>query len=291
MLALPHADGARGDRSVGRATDPSSPTPIGEPRAPPAIRSPLKASPVRCVARSSSDGLGAKASFTGGFVIETGTPPAQGRQIFGPYEVEPGRAVGHALGHGPAAHAASTHIQRSEICATCHTLYTHALTAAGEAASEFPEQMPYQEWLHSEVRDSQSCQACHMPVVTEPIAIASVVGQPREAVSRHDFRGANFLMLGILNRFRAELGVVARPRARCGRHADEGVPAIQLSASLSVEGARSRGGRLNADVIVRNLAGHKLPTAYPSRRAGCAAPCGRATRCGRCPSSRPAAGC
>ena len=115
-----------------------------------------------------SDGLGAKASFTGGFVIET-APPAQGRQIFGPYEVEPGprSVMRSATGLQPTA---STHIQRSEICATCHTLYTHALTASGEAASEFPEQMPYQEWLHSEFRDSQSCQSCHMPVVTEPIA-------------------------------------------------------------------------------------------------------------------------
>jgi hypothetical protein len=36
-----------------------------------------------------SDGLGSKASFTGGFVIET-APPQQGRQMFGPYAVEPG---------------------------------------------------------------------------------------------------------------------------------------------------------------------------------------------------------
>jgi hypothetical protein len=211
------------------------------------------------------DRLGSKASFTGGFVIET-APPAQGRQMFGPYEVEPGprSVMRSATGLQPTA---STHIQRSEVCATCHTLYTHSLNASGEATTEFPEQMPYQEWLHSEFRDSQSCQSCHMPVVTEPMPIASVLGQPREAVSRHDFRGANFLMLGILNRFRAELGVVARPAELDAAILRTKAFLQSSSASVAVEGTRIVGGRLEADVVVRNLAGHKLPTAYPSRRS------------------------
>ena len=211
-----------------------------------------------------SEGLGAKASFTGGFVIDAALP-AEGRQMFGPYEVEPGprSVMRSATGLQPTA---STHIQQSEVCATCHTLYTHALNGSGKAAEEFPEQMPYQEWLHSEFRDSQSCQSCHMPVVTEPMPIASVVGQPREGMSRHDFRGANFLMLGILNRFRAELGVVARPAELDAAIVRTKAFLQSSSASISVEGARSVGGRLDADVVVHNLAGHKLPTAYPSRR-------------------------
>ena len=32
----------------------------------------------------------------------------------------------------------------------------------GEVLGEFPEQMPYQEWLHSEYKEAKSCQSCHM---------------------------------------------------------------------------------------------------------------------------------
>jgi hypothetical protein len=212
-----------------------------------------------------SDALGSKSSFTGGFVIDTGTP-LEKRQMFGPYEVDPGRTavMRSATGLLPTQ---AMHIQQSEVCATCHTLYTHALNAAGEATSEFPEQMPYQEWLHSEFRTTQSCQACHMPVVAQPTPITSVLGEPREGLSRHDFRGANFLMLGILNRFRTELGVVARPAEMDAAIARTKAFLQSSTAAVVMERAEFVRGRLEVDVAVRNLAGHKLPTAYPSRRA------------------------
>jgi hypothetical protein len=212
-----------------------------------------------------SDALGSKSSFTGGFVIDT-TTPLEARQMFGPYQVDKSRTsiMRSATGLLPTE---ATHIQQSEICATCHTLYTHARNAAGEATSEFPEQMPYQEWLHSEFRATQSCQSCHMPVVTQPAPISSVLGEPREGVSRHDFRGANFLMLGVLNKFRADLGVVARP-AELDAAITRTKAFLQSStATVSVERAELVQGRVEADIVVRNLAGHKLPTAYPSRRA------------------------
>jgi hypothetical protein len=141
------------------------------------------------------------------------------------------------------------------------------LNPAGEATGEFPEQMPYQEWLHSEFRATQSCQACHMPEVAQPTPITSVLGEPRERLSRHDFRGANFLMLGVLNRFRTALGVVARPAEMDAAIARTKSFLQSNTATVVMERAEIARGRLEVDVAVRNLAGHKLPTAYPSRRA------------------------
>ena len=209
--------------------------------------------------------LGDKSSFGGGFVVDTVAPPER-RRIYGRFDVDRGRrtlmrsATGFEPGTGP-------HIERSEVCATCHTLYTHTLDATGHATGEFPEQMPYQEWLHSAYRDTQSCQACHMPAVTQATAFTSVAGEPRDGVARHDFRGANFFMVRLLNRNRGELGVVSRPPEM--EAAAERIARFlrEEASTVTVSNARLRAGRVEADVLVRNLAGHKLPTAYPSRRA------------------------
>jgi hypothetical protein len=212
-----------------------------------------------------ADRLGARESFTGGFVVDTTTPPDR-RRIYGPFDVTAGRSalMRSATGFEPAA---GTHIQRSEACATCHTLYTHALDENARVIGELPEQVPYQEWLHSEFRETTSCQDCHMPAVDQPTPIASVLGEPREHLSRHDFRGANFVIPALLNRFRTELGIVALPSeldAAVGRTRSY---LRDRAATIAIENSRRTGERLDLDIVVRNLAGHKLPTAYPSRRA------------------------
>lgn len=210
-----------------------------------------------------SERLGERASFTGGFVIEGA---AGGRPMFGPYEVGKGhaRVMESALGVKPTT---ALHIQRSELCATCHSLYTHTLDAAGKVIGELPEQVPYEEWLHSEYRNTRSCQACHMPVVDTPTPITSVLGPPRTEVSRHDFRGANFFVLSMLNRYRAELGVDATPLEFDAAVTRTRSFLQESAARVSIARLAREGNQLEADVVVTNLAGHKLPTAYPSRRA------------------------
>lgn len=208
------------------------------------------------------DGLGDESSFVGGFVVDE--TPSDDREIFGPYETDEGRsavmhsATGFRPGEGP-------HIQSSEMCATCHTLYTHAL-AEGSGGAELPEQVPYLEWRHSDFRETDSCQSCHMPVVADSAAISSVLGQPRAGVSRHVFRGGNFFMLRMLNKHRDELGVVALPQemeAAAARTIDH---LRTRTARVAIGGAGVSDGELSFDVRVTNLVGHKLPTAYPSRR-------------------------
>jgi hypothetical protein len=208
--------------------------------------------------------LGTAESFTGHFVIDT-TTPADHRQVFGPFAAEGPlqQLMQSASSYRPVE---SAHVQASELCATCHTLYTHALDGDGRAIGTLPEQVPYLEWRHSVYRGTQSCQACHMPVVTERVRVSSTLGDPRADVSRHTFRGANFWMLQVFNRFRAELGVETLPQELELAAQDTRAQLEQDSASLSIERAARYGDSLIIDVRVGNRGGHKLPTAYPSRR-------------------------
>ena len=213
----------------------------------------------------STEKLGTRESLVGNFVI-AGPNDDGSRKAYGPFEVDSGRAriMRSSSGFRPTA---AKHIRSSELCATCHTLITHALGAGGKVIGELPEQVPYQEWEHSSYRDTASCQSCHMPVVKEAVPIAAVMGQPREGVSVHTFLGGNFLMQRILSRFRDALGSAALPQEFDQASMRTIAHLKQEAAAVSIEKLETESGRLVAEILVRNRGGHKLPTAYPSRRA------------------------
>jgi hypothetical protein len=212
------------------------------------------------------DKLGAPESFNGGFVI---TPPSSKDEHpeYGPFAIDAGRQRVMHTSSGGFRPTEDAHIRDSALCGTCHTLKTRALGPGGKDIGALPEQMPYQEWLHSEYPNRSSCQSCHMPEIHGQVPITAVLGVPREGAHRHTFVAANFFMLRMLNLYRKDLSVAALPTEMTAA-SERTVAFLQSEAArVSIPSVELVSGRLQMRVLVQNLSGHKMPTAYPSRRA------------------------
>jgi hypothetical protein len=214
----------------------------------------------------SKEKLGTRESYNGGFVVEN--PPAKNdHPEFGPYVINRGHTHIMQSSTGGFRPTEAEHIHDAALCATCHTLYTKSLGPGGKDLGFFPEQMVYFEWLHSDYPARQTCQSCHMPEIHEQVAISSVLGVPRAGFRQHTFVGANFLILNLLNKHRDDLSVTAMP-VELTAQAERTVDFLQSQAArVTIRNLDTSNGRLNAEVFVENLTGHKLPTAFPSRRA------------------------
>jgi hypothetical protein len=210
-------------------------------------------------------GLGTQQSFNGNVVVAPPSDPHD-RPEYGPFVVDTGHQTIMRSSTGGFVPQPAAHIRDAGLCGSCHTLYTVARGPGGKPIGRLPEQMPFLEWEHSDYRTQKTCQECHMPEVSEAVPVTALYGPKREGMHRHVFIGGNFLMETMLSDHRKDLDVSAQPEV------------LQAAINRTSEFARTQSARLDlldihqsADglsfiVKVQNLTGHKLPTAYPSRR-------------------------
>jgi hypothetical protein len=209
--------------------------------------------------------LGQPESFSGGFVIDLQTPAGQ-RSIFGPFPVDPGNAtvMQSVSGYQPVQ---AEHIQQSEVCATCHNLYTPYIENDGQLSTQlFPEQTPQLEWLHSDYVNQSSCQSCHMPPAQGAVRLANTGGTPQAPFRQHTFIGGNQFMLGLYAANPDALGVTATEEQFRTAQQRTQEQLQQSSANLQIN-ASAQANSLTVTVTVQPLTGHKFPTSFPSRRA------------------------
>jgi hypothetical protein len=106
-----------------------------------------------------------------------------------------------------------------------------------------------------------------MPQVEGNAPISAVLGQLRPSVRQHTFVGANFFMLKMLNLHRNDLSVTAMP-LELTAEADRTMEFLQSQAAkVTIRDINVISNQITVSVFVENLTGHKLPTAFPSRRA------------------------
>lgn len=215
-------------------------------------------------------GLGTSSSFTGGFEV------GWDRTIFGPFPSPTQEPMRTIVSYTPEY---GSHVSESSLCATCHTVITRSRDAKGMEGQQFPEQMPYLEWLASAYANegrvgskATSCQGCHMPSTDadgaelDTAMAAFPTGLPkRRPFRKHVFAGANVFLSRLAA---ADPTWIGLPLLRADHEAQAGANEAMLkkAAVVAIEATRRVGDILEVPVRVTNTSGHKLPTGYPSRR-------------------------
>ncbi|WP_237560004.1 hypothetical protein, partial [Desulfohalovibrio reitneri] len=212
-----------------------------------------------------AEGLGTPQSFVAGFTVDEASGLGADRQAFGPFEIDGGRkrVMRSSALLEPNQ---SKHVQDSALCGSCHTLYTH--TRGREARSSAGCRSRCPTW--------SGAQRLHGRAVLPVLPHARPGG-----TSGTDLRAGQGAGRVLAPRFPGrqlpDAGHSARERRRVGRGRPGGDLRVtaertrehlrEKSARVALERTALDGRSLAVDVRVENLAGHKLPTAYPSRRA------------------------